>query len=504
MKAIGLLAHHVDEHRLAEAAEGGTGVMLTDAEQRHVAACDRCSLLFEGHRRALHLLSAPWQRMDVPRVSVPFWRRDRVGRWTELAAAAAIALTLAAALLYWRQTGPQTISVSTSPSGLATSVPSASSSPLPTTTPFVRATPWSGLPSAITLLVVPGTMRTKVPLPAGAEVDTATLVADSDWLVMGVSFPDAPTSEALYAANLHTGALRKIRDSAAFDSVPTAISVAGSQAAWADSTCESSWPSPMPTEQAHPLPQVRCSSWRVVLTDLDTGSTTVVAQGSNPDIVNEVISQDTPVPVVPSVALGDGQLAYTTGDLSHGIVLNILTLSSGATRTMQLGGPIEEMSWAGQNLAWVEEDDLHAAGTGPGDYGNPYYLGSHLMWLPQGSSEAHQIADDAYFLDADTGEIAWDTGGCEMWTASAPGWQPADTGYEGCPAFVSGGWLGWSDAFLNASLAILAPGDSEPRGVPDGVALTGGWLILGSQPGQPTGYLVAPTQLGVVRVSDLK
>jgi len=27
---------------------GGAGAMLTDAEQRHVAACDRCSLLFEG------------------------------------------------------------------------------------------------------------------------------------------------------------------------------------------------------------------------------------------------------------------------------------------------------------------------------------------------------------------------------------------------------------------------------------------------------------------------
>jgi len=85
----------------------------------------------------------------------------------------------------------------------------------------------------------------------------------------------------------------------------------------------------------------------------------------------------------------------------------------------------------------------------------------------------------------------------------APGWQPADTGYEGCPRFVSGGWLGWSDAFQNASLAILAPGDSEPAEFQT-AWLYGGWLILGSQPGQPTGYLVAPTQLGVVRVSDLK
>jgi hypothetical protein len=127
MKAVSFLARHVDEHHLAEAAEAGaTG--LTDAEQRHVAACDRCGLLFEGHRRALHLLSAPWRRVDTPRVSVPFWRRDKVGRWVGLAAAAAIALTLTAALLYWRQTGPQTIGASASPSGLPT--------------PFATATPW--------------------------------------------------------------------------------------------------------------------------------------------------------------------------------------------------------------------------------------------------------------------------------------------------------------------------------------------------------------------------
>jgi hypothetical protein len=91
-----------------------------------------------------------------------------------------------------------------------------------------------------------------------------------------------------------------------------------------------------------------------------------------------------------------------------------------------------------------------------------------------------------------------------MWTASAPSWQPVDTGYEGCQPLVSGGWLAWTGAFRNAPLAVLGPVDTEPRGVPDGVALTGGWLVLGSQPGQPTGYLVAPTKLEVVRISDLK
>jgi len=146
-------------------------------------------------------------------------------------------------------------------------------------------------------------MRTNVPLPAGAEVDTATLVADSDWLVMGVSFPDAPTSEALYPPT----SIRCAAQDSRFVGLrfgPTAISVAGSQAAWADSTCESSWPSPMPTEQAHSLPQVRCSSWRVVLTDLETGTSRVVAQGSNPDAINDPQDQGSAIPIVPTVALG--------------------------------------------------------------------------------------------------------------------------------------------------------------------------------------------------------
>ena len=85
MKMVELLAHHVDERRLAAVAEGGPESRLTDAEQRHLAACERCGLLFEGHRRALHLLSSPWQRVDTPQVPVPLWRRGKVARWAELA-----------------------------------------------------------------------------------------------------------------------------------------------------------------------------------------------------------------------------------------------------------------------------------------------------------------------------------------------------------------------------------------------------------------------------------
>ena len=326
---------------------------------------------------------------------------------------------MTAAVLYWRAGGPST-SVGSSPtlSGSPTSVPTQISEPVPTFTPMPVTSPTA--PNA--LLDVPASIRTNVPLPAGAQVDTFRLVADSDWLVTGITFPDSPTTETLYAANLRTGALREIRNASAFNSVPLEITVAGSRAAWADVTCESSWPSPTPTEQAHPLPQVQCSSWRVVLADLDTGASSVVAHGTNPEMVNDPMAQDTPVPVVPTVALGDDLLAYTTGDLTHDIKPNLLTLSSGATRTLPLSGPLEEMRWAGQDLAWVEDVGPQAAGTGPdaGAYANPYYLGSRLMVLQNGAS-ARSIADGAYWLAADSGEIAWAVGGADIWTATSPG-----------------------------------------------------------------------------------
>jgi hypothetical protein len=432
------------------------------------------------------------------------WRPDKVARWAQLAATLAIAVALTAALLYWRQSSAPAISASASPTGIAT-VPSGSGFPLPTRTPlFPKDTqfPNSTPSSATSVLDIPAALRTNVPLPAGAQVDTNLLVADSDWLVMGISYPYPSISpDTLYAANLHTGALRKIREPSS-DLVTQDVSVAGSQAAWAAWTCQSSLPSPLPTEQPHIQELVHCSSWRVVLTDLDTGASRVVAQGTNPDMVNGLLATaggDPPVPAVPAVALGDGVLAYTTGDLTHGIKLNLLTLSSGATRTLPLGGPVEEMKWAGSDLAWVEDSDLQPAGSfGGSPY--PWYRGSQVRLLPEGASTALRIADGAYWLAADTGEIVWNTGGCGIWTASAASWQSANTGYEGCPAFISGGWLGWYVGYTNATWMVLGPTDSEPRGVADAVALTGGWLVLGS----PIDWQNPVTKLEVVRVADLK
>ncbi|HEY5486241.1 MAG TPA: hypothetical protein VIK06_01215 [Candidatus Limnocylindrales bacterium] len=511
MRIVGLRAPHLNERRLAEAAEAdevGALAGLTEAEQRHLAACNRCSRLFDGHRRAVRVLAFPWQRVDVPPAPLPVWRRGAVVRWAQLAAVVAIAVALTAVLLNWRQGGTPVGPASTpsptgaataSPTGLSTASPKLSS-PLPTETKWPAGFPNSTPSSATTLLDIPAALRMNVPLSPGAQVDTGVLVADSDWLVMGIYYPYPSTIEALYAANLHTGALRKI-----LDSIPQDVSVAGSQVGWVDETCQASMPSPLPTEQAHIPPLINCGSWRVLLTDLDTGVSRVVAQGSNPPVVNDLLSEggDPPHPVVPAVALGDGELAYTTGDLTHGIKLNLLTLSSGAMRTIALAAPIAEMKWAGSDLAWVEDSDLQPAGSLGGSH-YPWYSGSHLMLLSQGASAARRIADGASFLDADTGEIIWNTGGCETGSASAPGWQPADTHYDyACSAFVSEGWLGWTVQYPNANFLILGPSASEPVGILDGVALTGGWLVLGPQPAYQRWTTLIPTKLEVVRVSDL-
>src|ERR1035437_5191675 len=320
MRIVGLRAPHLNERRLAEAAEAGALTGLTDAEQRHVAACNRCSRLFDGHRRAVRVLAFPWQRVDVRPAPVPIWRRGAVVRWAQLGAVVAIAVALTAALLNWRQAGTPAGPASTpsptgaataSPTGLSTASPKLSS-PLPTETKWPAGFPNSTPSSATTLLDIPAALRMNVPLPPGGQVDTGVLVADSDWLVMGIGYPyPSTTTEALYAANLHTGALRQIRSPSA--SVAQDVSVAGSQAAWVDETCQASMPSPLPTEQAHVPPLINCGSWRVLLTDLDTGVSRVVAQGSNPPVVNAPLWEGgaPPHPVVPAVALGDGELAYT-------------------------------------------------------------------------------------------------------------------------------------------------------------------------------------------------
>jgi hypothetical protein len=80
-----------------------------------------------------------------------------------------------------------------------------------------------------------------------------------------------------------------------------------------------------------------------------------------------------------------------------------------------------------------------------------------------------------------------------------------DTHYDyACSLFVSDGWLGWTVEYPNANFLILGPSASEPVGILDGVALTGGWLVLGSQPAYQPGSMLIPTKLEVVPISELK
>jgi hypothetical protein len=421
--------------------------------------------------------------------------RVGAGRRRGVAGVIVIAAVVTAGFLLWRGGSIADLPPSQGPSTAKTVIPTVLASRVTDVASVAEAADSSPTaPGGV--LTIPGAGRRNIPLPAGAGVDTHRLVADDGWIVMGLTFAGDPLREPLYAANLDTGAVRKIADSAPLD-----FTVAGSRAAWAEWTCESSWPSPMPTEQAHPQPQVRCSGWRVVLADLATGESRVVVQGTNPDVVDDAVSQGTPVAVVPAVALAQDTLAYTTGDLALGIQLNLLTLSFGASRALPLEAPVGSMRWAGDDLALIVDSDLHAAGTSPAGYAYPYYLDSELELLPGGATTVRRIASGAYWLAADADRVAWAAGGANIWTAAAPGWRPVRDGYDAISGpYLSDGWLGWGGTWRETPFLIFGPGDTSPRAVPDGLGLTGGWLVLGSEPDEQA----LPTRLDVVSLSDLK
>jgi hypothetical protein len=290
----------------------------------------------------------------------------------------------------------------------------------------------------------------------------------------------------VYAINIKSGASRKLFDTNMLDS--GFLSLAGSRVAWASWTCSAV------------AETLICSSWRITMVDLDTGVSRIVAQGSNPDVAVEADQSDKTL--IPALALSADTLAYTSGDLKGGYRLTLLTLSSGATRTISLGGPVEQIAWAGTDLAWVEDADFHDTAYDL-DHGNhnPYYTSSRLMLLSDGAPTPRQIEAAApYWLAADSGLVVWDTGGDYMWTATTPDWEPVRSRFIADSApFASDGWLGWASGGGGLPFLVIRPGDSAQRVVPDGVALSGGWILLGSRPGQ-----YGPTSLDVVPLSVLK
>ena len=363
--------------------------------------------------------------------------------------------------------------------------------PASTASPATTAPPGSFASPAVLggTLDLSGATRTNIPLPAGGELNTrGYLAADADWVVVTVTLPAATPSapESVYAINIKSGVSRKLLDTNMLDS--GFISLAGSRVAWASWTCSAV------------AETVSCSSWRITMVDLDTGGSRIVAQGSDPDVAVEADQNDTSL--IPALALSADTLAYTSGDLKGGFRLNMLTLSSGATRTIALGGPVEQIVWAGADLAWVEDADFHDTAYDL-DHGNhnPYYTSSRLMLLSDGGTNPRQIeADGAYWLTANAGLLVWDTGGDYMWSASAPQWQPIQSRFiaDNAP-FASDGWLGWASDAYGQPFLVIEPGGSVQRVVTDGMALSGGWILLGSRPGQ-----YGPTNLDVVPLSALK
>lgn len=333
-----------------------------------------------------------------------------------------------------------------------------------------------------------GVSRTNIPLPTGGQLDPrGYLAADRDWVVVTLTLPSGEPSavESVYAINVNSGERRKLLDTTTLSS--GFLSLAGSRVAWASWSCSAAGET------------VSCSHWRLNMVDLDTGATSVVAQGANPPVAVET-NQNT-MALIPALALSTDTLAYTSGDLASGFRLNLLSMSSGVTRTISVGGPIEQVVWAGADLAWIEDTDLQPSPHDPAHGNNAYYTGSRLEVLPAGASAPLPVgSDQAYWLAGADGLLAWDTGGDHLWTASGRDWTPSESSFiaDSTP-FLSDGWLGWTSSTPGQPFLVFRRGDSVQRSVPDGVAIAGGWLFLGSKLGQ-----YGPTQLDLVPTDQLK
>ena len=414
----------------------------------------------------------------------------RVARFGALTAAVVIGVLVCGALLWWRpgSTGP-----AATPSPSAAGSPGGSAGPsAETQTP----SPASGSPGSLPELAIPHELLHEVPLPSPGELGFGNLAADGDWLVTNFFFEGQPYGhqDQLYALNLITGVSKRLADHYG------EASVAASRVAWLDATCV--WA----TQPSVGGSNTVCSAWKIRLIDLAGGSERIVTSGA----ITEGV--DTPIygygggeDVVPRVALSADTLAYSTGDLKRGFVLHLLTLSSGKERTVRLAAMVDEMRWAGDDLAWIECTDLRTDGIENGYYHARYYAGTRLMILPAGATAAREVASDPGSMEAESGRLIWDDSymsgyGNGVWVANAPDWQPIrpPTNSSATSLGVSAGWTGWFDSDLN-SLVVLRPQDSAPRAIRDGVGLSGGWIFISKSDADTLRH----TTLEAVRIADL-
>jgi hypothetical protein len=430
-------------------------------------------------------------------VNVPAWCSwsMRPSPLARLAAAMIIGTLAAGLLLWWRQAsvGPAATpspSPSATPSGpVATPTPSPSPVPSPTG-------PYSELR-------IPSQLIRQIPLPSGANVRYGIVAADGNWLVANLTFlgESLGHQEQLYALNILTGETRRLADHGA------AASVSADRLAWLDATCQY-------------IPSVggrtsNCSSWRLQLTDLTSGSDRVVASGRITEAVTTLVYQyGGGEQVAPILALGASTLAYTTGDLRHGFTLHLLDLASSSERTIKLAGMVDVMGWAGSDLAWIEDTDLRHDGLGIGYFNPDYYAGTRLMVLASDMTEPREVATPSatnpIWLATDTSGLYWGSNQPSpgYYVAAAPytqlsyGGTVSETGTSYVD--VSGGWTGWSatvvvggkweDAYL-----VRGPAESRPRAVANGIDMSGGWLFLAHRDPET----LEPMDLEAVRIADL-
>jgi hypothetical protein len=371
---------------------------------------------------------------------------------------------------------------------IATAAPSSPPSPTPSAVPSTPAPSLLASEEPNPALEIPQELRRTIPIPAGAQL-LDLVAADGDWVAVMLTPTDGGTAtDTLYAYNLVTGVSRELPGS-------SGAGVSEGRMAWLDWTCTASGGVPGGAV---------CTSWKLHLTDLETGSDRVVVSGKSPETVGSPLYPIGDETVGPALALRADTLAYSTGGLASGFTLHLVTLSSGAERTIELEGMVEEMHWAGADLVWVEYTDLQLGGLANGYSSDANYTATRLMLLPDGGSAARQIAEGPFWLAAEEGRCIWDTSdiggeGNEVWMAEAPDWQPVRLATSSAAATmgVSSGWAGWGDYDLNVFL-VQRRGDSAPRPVPDGYGLAGGWLFL-AKPDDGGRH----TTLEAVRIADL-
>jgi hypothetical protein len=357
----------------------------------------------------------------------------------------------------------------------------------------------SGMIGPYAELPIPDSLGRKITLPAGGRLyGLGRAAVDGDWVLASLRFDSQPNGhqDQLHVVNVATGESRRLADHSAEGSV------AGARVAWVDPVC--SYPS-SPSVGAN---NDSCASWELHVTDLTDRSDRVVASGTISGRVSTPVYQyGNGEFILPRAALSATRLAYSSGDLEHGFAMRIVTLATGSQRTLRLGGMVDELRWAGDDLAWIEDTDLRTDGIAEGYSQAAYYSGTRLMLLADGSDTPREIASNPLALEAGPMRVAWTdwstTRAGEAYTANGPDWQASrlpSSGKTNAVA-ISGDWIGWYDYQLPVyALVVLKPGEEAPRVIADCYGMSGGMLFLArSDPDT-----LELTSLRAVRISDIR